>query len=231
MSTLVSGVTTKLQDLLPGRIGTNNQWSESYIASVILLADAAAKERCEMYRISQEIDLVADQHNYDLDSGFIDIEFVEFASDGSTYDRYLTPATLDDLDCSGPKWRVSRTDTPEEFALLSTPGTQETSSGAGDGAKITIHPTLSAAVAQKIKVTGLARLSGSLLEVATAKMPDDVQNKVHVPYVMQFLFASKEPKKAERYRQKYLMGCNIVRDRFRNRYSEDPSISEDHSWR
>jgi len=215
MSSVVIGVKLQLQDLLPGQIGTNKQWSDTFIEGVIMLADAAARERCQTYTHTQEISLVADQHNYDLDSELIAITAVEFSSDGTNYDDHLDPTTTDDLyKCHG-KWRASRSTRPEEYALLGTPGVPETSTGASDGSKITIYPAHSAPTVEKIKITGTG------LGTSTTTVPIDVQSKIYVPYVLAFLFGPKSPKTARRHFKSFVAGTEIVKSRFIDPYTEE----------
>lgn len=47
MSQLVTGVTQKLQDLLPDQIGTNRRWDSTTLERLIMLADRAVRERTE----------------------------------------------------------------------------------------------------------------------------------------------------------------------------------------
>ena len=215
MSAVVAGVKAQLQDLLPGQIGTNKQWSDSYIEGVIMLADAAARERCGTFVTTQVISLVANQHTYDLDSALIAIEGVEFSSDGANYDDHLIPATLADNDNVSAAWRDTRSSRPEFYSLLCAVGVPETDTGDSNGSQITIYPALSSVTAETIKVIGTG------LGTTTTNVPVDVQSKVYVPFVLAFLFGNKEPARALAHWDEFQRGCDYTKARFGNRYTED----------
>lgn len=207
MSQVVSGVTEKLQDLMPGKIGSNARYETSSVERLIMLADRAVRERTSNLYHQQEITLVTNQSEYTLDSEFIDVVSVEYASDGSTYDESLESVTLDDLDKFDFNWRNVGGIQPECYTLLSAPGTPT--------AKILIWQPLASAGVQTIRVTGRG------IGTSTAVVPDDVQAKCHVPYVMAMLTAS-EPQKAATWFARFLNGCDEVASRTRNKYVENP---------
>jgi len=168
-----------------------------------MLADRAVRERTENFYYEQEIVLVADTLEYTLDSEFIEIVGVEFASDGSTYDRYLKPATLDDLDSKTIGWRDSGGTRPDYYTLLSAPGCPE--------AKILIWRPMTSVDSQTINVIGFG------VGTTTTTVPDDIQGKCHVPYVMALLKAKSAPEEAARWFGKYLDGCETIIGRTRSR--------------
>jgi len=205
MSQVVSGVTQKLQDLLPGQIGANSRWTTADVERHIMMADRAVRERIGNLLHRQEISLVADTSEYTLDSEFIDIISVEYAADGSTYEYYLNPVTLDDLDKINIGWRADGGTRPEFYTVLSAPGYPV--------AKLLIYRPLSSVDSQTLRVTGYG------IGASTTDCPDDVQSKCHVPYVMSILMAHQDPRAAAEWHGQYLGGCDEVRRRFRNRFS------------
>lgn len=216
MSAVVAGTLVQLQNLLPGQIGTNSQWTSAYIQDVIMLADAAVRERCETYRPTQEISLVADTDTYDLDSSFIEVTEVEWSSDGSTFIDYLTPIDFKGLDRECLTWRDSRASRPIHYNLLSAVGTQETSGGASDGSQIVIYPPPSTVTSETIRVTGVG------LGTTTTGVPLDVIHLVYVPWCLSFLFGTKEPRRAYEHWKSFQRGCQIVGERFVDPYTEQP---------
>lgn len=205
MSEVVSGVTEMLQDLMPGQIGTNARWTSAQVERHIMMADRAVRERLENRYHQQEIALVDATSEYTLDSEFIDIVSVEFASDGSTYDYYLSPVTFDDLDKIDIGWRNNGGSRPEHYALISAPGLPS--------AKIRIYRPIATVSAETIRVTGIG------IGASDTEVNDDILSKCHLPYVMASLKAAEDPRAAARYFQEYLIGVEEVRRRTRSRYS------------
>ena len=62
MSQVVTGVTQKLQDLMPDQIGTNRRWSTTALERYIMLADRAVRERTENLE-SQSDDPACGEHD------------------------------------------------------------------------------------------------------------------------------------------------------------------------
>lgn len=203
MSQVLTGVRAKLDNLYPGQIGANRRWSESYIESLIMAADKAVRERCETLLISQVIPLVADQAYYDLDSDFISIVSVEYSSDGTNYDDELNPVTYEDLDLRTQRWRDDTGTWPFEYTLLSAPGMP-----AAVPSQIMIYRTMSAVSSQQIRVNGYG------IGTTTTDQPDDVQYACHLPFVMGLLSVPGDVKAAVGMYQKFLSGCDSLRDRF-----------------
>jgi len=212
MSELVSGVTEKLQDLLPGQIGSNARWTTTDVERHIMMADRAVRERLENRYHEQEISLVADTAEYTLDSEFIDIVSVEYASDGSTYDYYLSPVTFDDLDKIDIGWRDNGGSRPEYYTLISAPGLPQ--------AKIHVYRPMTSVDSQTIRVTGIG------LGATDTEVPDDIQAKCHVPYVMCMLMAHESPRESTDWFRKYLDGVEEIRRRTRSRYSYGTNKTE-----
>ncbi len=202
MSQVLTGVKEKIGDLLPGQIGDNLKWSAAAIERYVMLADRAVRERTGNLYLQQEIDLTTDSE-YSLDSKFIDITSVEYASDGSSFNWYLKPATLDDLDKLNRSWRDDGGSRPEYYVILGAPGTPNS--------KLMIYRPMSSASSQKLRVTGLA------IGESTTICSDDIQSKCHVPYVMTLLSAGKSAKEAADWYGKYLDGCDEVRRRTMNK--------------
>jgi hypothetical protein len=212
MSQVVSGVTQKLQDLLPGQIGTNLRWTTSDVERHIMLADRAVRERTGNLYHQQEITLANDTAEYTLDSEFIDIVSVEFASDGSTYDDYLKPVTLDDLDKISLNWRDDGGTRPDYYAVLSAPGLPT--------AKILVYRKIATVDAQTIRVTGLG------IGTSTTTVSDDVQQRCHVPYVMAILYAHENPRRSAELFGEFLGNCDEVRRRTLSKYANGPARIE-----
>ena len=205
MSAVQANVLIKLQDLLPNQIGTNRKWATADVERHIMFADRLVRERTGNLYHQQEISLVADTLEYALDSEFIDIVSVEFASDGSTYDWYLRPVTLDDLDKISLSWRDDGGTRPEFYTLIGAPGISRT--------KVLIYRQMSAVDSQTIRVTGIG------MGATDSDCPSDVQNKCHVPHVMAVLLAKENPQLAAEWFGKYLQGCEVVRRRTLSRYA------------
>ena len=205
-SQVQSGVLEKVQDLLPNQIGTNRAWATESVERHIMNADRLVRERTGNLYHQQEITLANATLEYALDTEFIDIVSVEFAIDGSTYDWYLRPITLDDLDKISLSWRDDGSARPEFYTLLSTPGLPS--------CKIQIYRPIATVGAQTILVTGLG------IGTTTTTCPDDVQNKCHVPHVMSVLLAKKNPQEAASWFQQYVAGCEVVRRRTLSRHSK-----------
>lgn len=212
MGELVSGVTQKLQDLLPGQIDANGRWTTTAVERHIMMADRAVRERLENRYHQQEIDLVADTAEYTLDSEFIDIVSVEYAADGSTYDYYLSPVTFDDLDKLDIGWRDNGGSRPEYYTVISAPGLP--------AAKIHVYRPMTDVDSQTIRVTGIG------LGATDTEVNDDIQAKCHVPYVMAILKATEDPKQAADWFRQYLDNCEEIRRRTRSRYAYAPNKTE-----
>lgn len=210
MSAVLSGVLEKLKDVMPADIGSNRRYSDSDVERYIMLADRVVRERTENRYHQQEITLVTDTLEYTLDSEFIDIVSVEFSDDGSTYQWRLNPVTLTDLDKMEVTWRDSGGARPNYYVVLSAPGTPT--------AKILVWRPLSSAGSQKIKVTGHG------IGTTTSDVPDDVQGKCHVPYVMAMLKAEDEPREAAQWYAEFIDGCESVKARTKHRYSSPPVV-------
>lgn len=193
MSQVVSGVTQKLQDLLPNQIGENRRWTTAAVERYIMLADRAVRELTENLVGYQTISLVADTAAYTLDSEFIDVVAVEYASDGTTYDYYLRPATFSDFDRLNVGWRADGGTRPEYYTLLGAPGSP--------GAKIHVHRPMSSVTAQTIRVHG-HRIGTSIM-----RAPDHVQMETHVPFVMAILVAKDDPRAAAMWYGRFVAGC------------------------
>ncbi|HUV62946.1 MAG TPA: hypothetical protein VMW24_03555 [Sedimentisphaerales bacterium] len=214
MSAVVAGTKAKLQDLLPGRIGDNKAFSDSYVESLIMAGFNDVAERCELVRATETISMLDDTLVYDLDSSFINITSVAFLPDGGDEDGILTVATLDDLDRKSRKWRDDRGTRPEYYTLLSAPGIPETSTDAADGSQILVYRALSDATDAELRIYGVA-VGGS-----TTNTSEDIQRMCLVPYTMAQLKAIADPRSAHGHYDKFLEGCEKVRARYGHKYTE-----------
>lgn len=207
MSAVVSGVKAKLALRLPGQIGTNKQWSDAYVENLILASAHAACERIGYLWVSQTISLANDTHEYALNSTFVGVLTVKYAADGTNYDDHLSPSTMQRFDRITHLWRQDRSAQPTYYTLLCAPGTQNVST-TGVSSKISIYPAMSSVGSAKIKVEGIG-IGGT-----TTNVPDDVQERIHVPYVMSILRSVQNPDTAASYYAEFLKNCDAVKGRF-----------------
>lgn len=208
---VLSDVAEKVGDLLPGQIGTGKRWTGDYVDYLAISASRIACERCDLVWNQQEISLEADVSEYDLSTEFVQIVSVEFSEDGSEYDDFLTATTMRDLDELFKSWKSDTGSRPRWYCLLSCPGLPESTTDAGDGAKIRIHRPPSSVDSQKIRVNGYA--TGTALEELSLGIDQDIMDMVHVPYVMAILLATSEPERSVRYFQQFKEGCDRARAR------------------
>lgn len=219
MSSVATEVLAKVKADLPNQIGDNARWTDALVTNLILAADRATRDKCEVHYAEQEISLTDDTVSYDVAQNFISIEKVEFALDGTNYDWLLKSMSMTDLDSVSRSWRTDRSTRPDSYTLLSAPGVQDN----GDGSvpsQILIYPAMTTAASATIKITGLmVPAVGGFL---TAVMPEDVQAKCHVPFVKSVLYAVESPQRAAEEWQKFVSGCEAVRNRFRSQYKDFP---------
>ena len=221
MSAVVSGTKSKVQNLMPGMIGTNRTFTDSYVESVILAGWYSIAEKCGICHAVQYIDLTDNTAEYDLDHMFIDITSVEFRSDGSNIDGNLKAVTLDDLDRLSRKWRDDRGTRPEYYTLLSAPGIPESVADASDGSKILIHRPIASTSSEDIVVKGYA-VGAAVSSAASTNVPEDVQRMCLVPYTMAHLKAVTDPGAAVKYMRMCQDGVDRIKGRFINRNAETP---------
>ena len=220
MSLINTGVMEKVKAALPNQIGSNGRWTETTVTSLIIAADRATRDRCEVHYATAEIDLVDDQVSYDVPQNFIEINKVEFSLDGTNYDWFVRNKSMTDLDRISHTWRIDRSTRPDFYALLSAVGVQD-NGDADVPSQILLYPTLLTAGSAKIKVTGvMIPAVGSHLG---AVMPEDVQSKCHVPYVLSLLYAVSAPERSAEYHEKWKQGCESVMSRFRSQYKDNPA--------
>jgi hypothetical protein len=214
MSQVYTGVLEKLQDLLPGQIGTNRRWSTEAVERHIALADRAVRERIENYETYQDITLQAGVRVYNLDSTFIDVFAVEYAADGATFDHDVLPATFEDFDRLSIRWRDDGGTKPEFYTLLSAPGTPSS--------QILIHrPMTSVDGTETLRVWGHHRGDDWYDDATNGQyQPDDIQMSCHVPYVMAILVAGEDASAASQWYDRFLSGIDKVSRRTVSRYSQ-----------
>lgn len=204
MSQVVTGVTQKLQDLLPNQIGSNRVWTTDQLERYILLADNAVSERVEKFLHSQEIELIADTAEYTLDSEFVSVVAVEYVDASGDY-WPLRPATFDDFDRMNMGWRDDLGTRPEFYTLVSAPGRPT--------AAIHIYRPMSSVTDEIINVYGVGTNPGA---------PDHVQENCHVPYVMAMLTAKSDPRQAAMWFGRFQAGCEKMARRSVSKYAENP---------
>lgn len=221
MSTINTGVLEKLRAALPNQIGANARWTESTVKAIIIAADRATRDKCEVHYATAEITLTNDTVSYDVPPNFITINKVEFSLDGTNYDWFVRNKSLTDLDRVSHTWRNDNGARPDFYGLLSAIGVQDNGNGGSVPSQILLYPHLLTAGSAKIRLTGvMVPAVGAHL---VAKMPEDVQSKCHVPYVLSVLYAVSAPKRSAEYYQKFLQGCESVMSRFRSQYKDNPS--------
>jgi hypothetical protein len=210
MSQVVTGVTQKLQDLLPDQIGTNKRWTTSALERYIMLADRAVRERTENLVSSQTIPLISGTAAYTLDSEFIDVVAVEYSDAHATgpWDYYLKSATFDDYDRLNLSWRDDGGSRPEWYTLIGAPGLPT--------AQIHVHRPLTTATTQGIRVWG------HRIGTTTTRVPDHVQERAHVPYVMAMLLAGEDPQQAAMWFGRFKSGVEEVARRSVSKYAQPP---------
>jgi hypothetical protein len=219
LSNIYTGVLAKLQAALPGQIGTNARYATSTVKDLIIAADRATRDLCEVHFAVQEISLTDDTIGYDVAQNFISIEKVEFSLDGTNYDWILKPKSMTDLDGCSHSWRTDRSTRPDAYTLLSAPGVQDN----GDAvvpSQILLYPTLETAGSAKIKITGV--MTPAVGSFDASHVPEDVQIKCHVPFVKSVLLAVADTGKSASEYQNFIMGCESVRNRFRQQYKDIP---------
>ena len=218
MSAVVAGTKLKLQNLMPGMIGTNRTYSDSYVEDLIMAGFNEVAEKCDLLTSKVVIDLVADTLIYDLNKSFIDVHSVDFLPQGGDPDGTLTAVTLDDLDRMSRKWRDDRGTRPEFYTLLSVPGIPETESGVSDdGSKILIYRPMATVDDDQVQVVG------TTVGVSATLAPEDIQRFCLVPYVMAHLKAVSQPSVAHKHYARFLNGCDRVRGRYGVKLTETPT--------
>ena len=227
MSNVRTGVLAKLQARLPDKIGPNAVWSQFLIESLTVMADRATRDLCEVHRDSYELTLSDDSIYADVPDHFISIDKVEFALDGTNYDWLLQPMSMSDLDRVSHSWRTDRGARPDFYVLLSAPGIPDDVEPIPDVvlSKLMFYPALTTVGSAKLRITGVVvpKNIDELAPYVSVVMPEDVQSKCHVPYILSVLYATSEPARAAEEYQKFKQGCETVRNRFRSQYADFPS--------
>ncbi len=222
MSNVITGTKAKVKARVPDQIGLNARWTEAFIESLIIAADRATRDLCEIQRQESVLSLSNDELSYDVPSFFISIDKVEFSLDGTNYDWLLQSRGMTDLDAISHSWRNDRSTRPDFYTLLSAPGVQK-DSGSDSPSKILLYPTLEAAGSAKIRLTGVAVPPLNLNTYNSVVIPDDVQSKCLVPYVMSVLYATSSPELSLQEYKKFKSGCEALRNRFRSQMKNAPS--------
>ena len=228
MSNVRTGVLAKLQARLPDQIGPNARWSQFLIEALTVAADRATRDLCEVHRDSYELTLSDDSIYADVPDHFISIDKVEFALDGTNYDWLLQPMSMSDLDGVSHSWRTDRGARPDFYVLLSAPGIPddvETTPVDVVLSKLMFYPALNTVGSAKLRITGVVvpQNVGVVTPYNSIVMPEDVQSKCLIPYILSVLYATAEPARAAEEYQKFKLGCETVRNRFRSQYADFPS--------
>jgi len=124
MSDVIAGALAKVKARIPDQIGINSRWTETLVTNIIIAADRATRDRCEVHRYEFPVELSDDVISYGILSGFVSIDKVEFSLDGTNYDWLLQSRGLEDLDAISHSWRTDRSTRPDFYSLLSAPGVQ-----------------------------------------------------------------------------------------------------------
>jgi len=222
MSKVLAGVMEKVKAALPDQIGTNSRFDEGTVNNMIVAADRATRDLCEVHYAEQIINLADDTVSYDVAQTFISVNKVEFALDGTNYNWILKSKSVPDLDYLSWTWRTDRSTRPDFYSFLSAVGVQDN----GDGvvpSQILLYPALGTAGSATIRLTGVG--VAPVGAVAMVDMTEDVQTSCHVPYVMSLLFAVESPERAMAYWQKFIDGCERHRARFISQYKDNPGRS------
>lgn len=186
MSALLTGVTDRVKRLVPNY---GSRWTDALIQSVVHLADAAVREEAETVWKSHDITLNGGALWYSLPNDVVTVESVMYSIDGTDFDKPLYPAAFAELDRMSYSWNDDTGISPTYYSLWCAPGTS-------DYSRIMIWPAVSAATAEKIRVNYLGAYSdeGAL---AAVDVPDWVQDRVYVPFVLGVLLRLEDPDRAE----------------------------------
>lgn len=220
MGLVLDGVRAKVQAALPDQIGTNTRWDTTTIDTLIKAVDRIVRERVEASHDTAVISLTDATVGYEIPVNFITITKVEFALDGTNYDWLLQPRSLTDLDSISYTWRTDRSARPDFYSLLSAPGVLS-DSGGSIPSKIYLTPVPAVAGSATIRLSGLA--VPEVGDYTTARVPDDVQVRCHVPLVLANLLAVQEPELAFQYYQRGREGIREMANRFKSQYKDRPA--------
>lgn len=203
MGALISGVTSLVRAMAPDH---ENRWSDDLIESAIFLADTAIREEADVEWASYEISLVDGAIYYALPTEVIGVSSVEFSTNGTLYDEWVYPVTMQDMDEISYTWETDTGTRPEMYFLQSAPGTTNYS-------KIALWRPIVTVGSQKVRVN-YTKCVATVGDLSAATMPDDIQQEVYLPYVLFLLMVAVNPQEAAAYLAQYKNRIGWARSRF-----------------
>lgn len=189
----------------------DSRWSDSEIQTMIHIADLAVREEAEVEYASYEIDLVNGAYYYTLPNDVTDVRSVEFSRDGLVYDGgFLECVTLEEMDDISLTWQTDTGSFPSVFSLMSVPGTKSYS-------RILIWRPIPTTSGQKVRVN-YVKCRPTEASLSGLTMPDEIQEKVYVPYVLSLMEQTKEGAgMAAEYMAEYKRNLGRVKARYGHR--------------
>jgi hypothetical protein len=209
MPALVSGVTSMVRTMAPGH---DDRWSDARIYRTIHMADLAICEAAEVEWASYVIELNDGEMYYTLPSDIISVRTVEYSFDGVTYEKVLTPATLEDLDRISIGWQDDTGSDPSLYVLLSAPGS-------GDNSQILVWRPVASTSGEKIRIN-YTKCRENVSSLASVTAPNDIMETVYLPYVLSILFTDEDMELANMYMGQFQRGLSRLKVRYNHRTQE-----------
>lgn len=206
-TTLVASVTAKVRNTLPN---AGSRWTDSFIRSMIHVADLILREQAEIDWGTTDITLTQDGIYFALPTGCIWVGAVVYSNDGTNFDDgVLWPVTINELDVLDPTWPDTSGTKPTHYFMLSTPGM--------DSTRIAIYPKMSAVTGEKIRVSYLRAYVDNSLAIDSLTVPNFLEDSFYVPMVLSLLNGSLNPDAALHYWEKAQGGLAVIRARYGSR--------------
>ena len=187
------------------------RWTDSMIAQAVYLADMVTCEAADAEWATHDIVLQDGINTYDLPEDAISVHSVRYAYDGTDFDEILTPVMVDHLDEFSITWQED-CGSPTHYWLLSAPGVE-------DYSKIVFWRTVSTVGSETVRVNYL-KVRDGLTDSTAVDAPQEVIQRVYVPYVLSLLRAGEEPDEAEVMMQEFRREMHRVRGLYRHPASE-----------
>ena len=210
MSALISGVTSRVRAMMPEY---ENRWTDAEIQTLVHTADLAVREGASVEWASHEIELIDGAYYYALPTDVVEVRSVEFSRDGLTYEGgWLECVSFEDMDDVSATWQTDAGTEPSLFSLLSVPGTTTYS-------KIMIWRPILSTSGQKVRVNYI-KCRAAESDLTGQSMPDEVQERVYIPYVMSLMKQLDDPQMAAEYMAEYRRNLGWVKARYGHRNVE-----------
>jgi hypothetical protein len=176
------------------------------------MADLAICEAAEVEWASYVIELNDGEMYYTLPSDIISVRTVEYSFDGVTYEKVLTPATLEDLDRISIGWQDDTGSDPSLYVLLSAPGS-------GDNSQILVWRPVASTSGEKIRIN-YTKCRENVSSLASVTAPNDIMETVYLPYVLSILFTDEDMELANMYMGQFQRGLSRLKVRYNHRTQE-----------